>query len=61
MPGITELILLLIILVIIFGAKTLPRLGESLGRAVGNFKRSQKAGEAKSLPAGENDDAGRGE
>lgn len=32
MPGITELILLLIILFIVFGARSLPALGEAIGR-----------------------------
>ena len=38
MPGFTELLLLLIILVLIFGASKLPKLGASLGKTVKNFK-----------------------
>lgn len=40
MPGFTELLLLLIILFIVFGAKTLPQLGEALGKAVRKFRGS---------------------
>lgn len=38
MPGPTELIIILIIVVILFGAKRLPQLGESLGKGMRYFK-----------------------
>jgi len=41
MPGFTELLLILVILVIIFGANKLPALGSSVGRMVKNFKRGR--------------------
>ncbi len=38
--GFTELILILIIVMIIFGAGKLPQLGEGLGKAIKGFKKS---------------------
>jgi sec-independent protein translocase protein TatA len=38
--GPTELILILLIVIIIFGAKKLPDLGKSLGEGIKNFKKS---------------------
>ena len=40
MPGFNELLLLLVILVLIFGATKLPKLGASIGRTVKNFKQA---------------------
>lgn len=38
--GITELILILMIVLIIFGAGKLPQLGEGIGKAIKGFKKS---------------------
>ena len=38
--GMQELLVILLIVVIVFGAKRLPELSGSLGRAIRNFKRS---------------------
>lgn len=38
--GPTELILIILILVIIFGARKLPELGKSLGEGIKNFRKS---------------------
>jgi sec-independent protein translocase protein TatA len=38
--GATELIVVLLIIVVIFGSTKLPQLGDGLGRAIKNFKRS---------------------
>lgn len=38
--GFTELILILVIVMIIFGAGKLPQLGEGLGKAIKGFKKS---------------------
>jgi len=38
--GPTELILILLIVVIIFGARKLPDLGKSIGEGIKNFKKS---------------------
>ncbi len=38
--GPTELILIVLIIVIIFGARKLPELGKSMGEGIKNFKKS---------------------
>ncbi len=38
--GVTELIIILIIILVIFGGKRLPELATSLGKAIKNFKKS---------------------
>ncbi len=38
--GPTELLLILLIVIIIFGARKLPDLGKSLGEGIKNFKKS---------------------
>ncbi len=38
--GMQELLVILVIVVIIFGAKKLPEIGGGLGRAIRNFKRA---------------------
>lgn len=38
--GPTELLLILLIVVIIFGARRLPELGKSLGEGIKNFRKS---------------------
>ena len=38
--GLQELLILLVIVVILFGATRLPALGKSLGEAIRNFKKS---------------------
>ena len=38
--GITELILILFIVLVIFGAGKLPQLGEGIGKAIKGFKKS---------------------
>jgi sec-independent protein translocase protein TatA len=41
--GFGELVLILLIVVVIFGATKLPQLGDGLGRAIKNFKRAVNA------------------
>jgi sec-independent protein translocase protein TatA len=41
--GFGELLLVLIIVVVVFGASKLPQLGDGLGKAIKNFKRSVNA------------------
>ena len=36
--GIWELLVILVIVLLIFGPKALPKLGESLGKTIGKFK-----------------------
>ena len=40
--GVPELVIILIIVVVIFGASRLPQLGKGLGRGIKNFKSSVK-------------------
>jgi len=42
--GFTELILILVIVLIIFGAGKLPQLGEGVGRALRGFKKEVQSG-----------------
>ncbi len=38
--GVTELIIILVIVIIIFGSRRLPELGSGIGKAIKNFKKS---------------------
>lgn len=40
--GMWELLVILLIVLVIFGAGKLPQLGEGLGKAIRNFKRSYR-------------------
>lgn len=56
MLGISELLVILLILLVVFGASRLPQLGESMGRTIRNFKRGMGTDEKiqigeSSLPA----------
>lgn len=42
MPGIQELLVILLIVIIIFGASKLPQLGKGLGEGIKNFKKGLK-------------------
>lgn len=44
--GLTELMVILAIVVIIFGANRLPQLGRGLGSAIRNFKDGMKEGDS---------------
>lgn len=41
--GFSELLLILVIVLIIFGAGKLPEIGEGLGRGIRNFRKAVKA------------------
>ena len=43
MPGIPELLIILTIVLLIFGAGKLPAIGDALGRSIKNFKRGAHA------------------
>lgn len=40
--GVTELIIILVIVIIIFGSRRLPELGSGIGKAIKNFKKATK-------------------
>ncbi len=40
--GLPELILILLVLLLVFGASRLPEIGKGLGQAINNFKASMK-------------------
>jgi sec-independent protein translocase protein TatA len=40
MPGMGELLIILLIVLLIFGAGKLPAIGDALGRSIKNFKRN---------------------
>ncbi len=43
MPGFQELLIILLIVIIIFGASKLPQLGKGLGEGIRNFKKGLKS------------------
>lgn len=47
--GMTELLVILAILLLIFGAARLPQLGGALGKTIRNFKDEMKEGQASPL------------
>jgi sec-independent protein translocase protein TatA len=49
-PGPMELILIVVIVLIIFGARKLPELGKSLGEGIKNFRKSISSKEKEGEP-----------
>ncbi|MCY3777247.1 MAG: twin-arginine translocase TatA/TatE family subunit [Candidatus Aminicenantes bacterium] len=47
--GVSELVIILIIVVVIFGASRLPQLGKGLGQGIRNFKDSMRASQEKGI------------
>ena len=45
--GIPELLIILVIVILIFGANRLPEIGRGIGRGIRNFKESTKDGQDK--------------
>lgn len=43
--GVPELLIILVIILVIFGAGKLPKIGEGLGKGISNFKKSIKENE----------------
>ncbi len=57
--GATELIIILIIVVILFGATRLPEIGKGIGEAIKNFKKStSEQPEIDVTPDGKSKDSG---
>jgi sec-independent protein translocase protein TatA len=54
--GIGELLIILVIVLIIFGAGKLPDIGEGLGKGIRNFRRSVKTEEIDVTPEGDHND-----
>jgi sec-independent protein translocase protein TatA len=54
--GVTELLIILAIALVVFGANKLPGIGDAIGRSIKNFKRASKDEpedeKDKALPAG---------
>jgi sec-independent protein translocase protein TatA len=49
MFSVPELLIMLVIVLVIFGAKKLPQVGDSLGRAIKNFKRASATDDDESV------------
>ena len=43
--GMPEILMILAVVVLLFGATKLPQLGKGLGEAIGNFKKAQRDAE----------------
>jgi sec-independent protein translocase protein TatA len=54
--GMPELIIILVIIVIIFGAGKLPEIGSGLGKGIKNFKKATKDEEKEKLEGKEEDE-----
>ena len=50
--GFPELMIILVIIMIIFGAGKLPEIGAAFGRSIKNFKKSMKDAEAEEIESG---------
>ncbi len=48
--GLPEMIIILIIVLVIFGANRLPQLGEGLGKSIQSFRKAMKDGQDKEMP-----------
>jgi len=47
MPGMPEILILLVIVVLLFGAKKLPELARGVGKSLGEFKKGRAESESK--------------
>ena len=54
--GMPELIIILVIILIIFGAGKLPEIGRGLGKGINNFKKASKEVSAEEKPEKLEDD-----
>ncbi|MBU0680080.1 MAG: twin-arginine translocase TatA/TatE family subunit [Proteobacteria bacterium] len=55
--GMPELVIILVIIVIIFGAGKLPEIGSGIGKGIKNFKNATKDEEAKKIDDKDKDDS----
>jgi sec-independent protein translocase protein TatA len=56
--GLGELVVILMLVVLVFGATRLPQLGEGIGKAVANFKRALGSGDGGGSAPGEKNGEG---
>ena len=49
MPGMGELLIILVIVMLVFGAGKLPQIGDAIGRSIKNFKRAAGSEEGSEL------------
>ncbi len=54
--GFQELVVILLIVVVLFGASRLPQLGKGLGEGISNFKRGLKGNDSPPLPEASEED-----
>lgn len=55
-PGPTELIIVLVVIIILFGPKKLPDLSRAIGKSIGEFKRGRREVEDELKQLKEEDD-----
>jgi sec-independent protein translocase protein TatA len=53
--GVTELLVVLAIVLIIFGASRLPQLGKGIGEGIRNFRKGVKGDDAEPMPTSKRD------
>jgi len=49
MPGMGELVVILLIVLVVFGANKLPGIGDALGRSIKNFKKASSTDDDKAV------------
>jgi sec-independent protein translocase protein TatA len=53
--GFPELVIILVIVLLVFGAGKLPEIGGALGKTIKGFKKATKESDEKEIPAPKND------
>lgn len=54
--GVTEMVIVLVIVVVLFGGSKLPQLGKGIGEAISNFKKASSGSEPNKVTADVNRD-----
>jgi sec-independent protein translocase protein TatA len=60
-PGPTELIIILVVILILFGPKKLPDLSRAIGKSIGEFKRGRREVDDELKKLSEEDEAAKTE